>query len=141
MKPTELCRTWLFLPGADRDALLAARDSGADVLGQELEDFTTPELRPAARGMAPEIYAAWKEAGCVTAVRVNRLDGEGHQDLAAVMSDGVEKVCLAEAGVSVDEERVVVAAGLLGHGEGRGVGEPVRGADDEIVEGVFGDEP
>lgn len=113
MKPTELCRTWLFLPGADRDALLAARNSGADVLGQELEDFTTPELRPAAREMAPDIYAAWKEAGCVAAVRVNRLDGEGHQDLAAVMAGAPDVIMLPM--VRDRDEMVALDAAVAAH--------------------------
>jgi len=64
---------------------MAAPESGADVLIQELEDFTPPPLRPAARSLAGDVYAAWRNAGCVSAVRVNRLDGEGHHDLAAVM--------------------------------------------------------
>ncbi len=63
MKPVDLCRTWLFLPGADKDVLLAAPGSGADVLIQELEDFTPPELRPAARALSSDVYRAWKEAG------------------------------------------------------------------------------
>ena len=46
MKPIGVCRAWLFLPGADKDVLMAAPGSGADVLIQELEDFTPPELRP-----------------------------------------------------------------------------------------------
>jgi len=39
-RPVWLCRSWLFVPGADEAALLAAAASGADVLIQELEDFT-----------------------------------------------------------------------------------------------------
>ena len=41
-----LRRTWLFVPGADEEAHEAAARSVADVLVQELEDFTPPELRP-----------------------------------------------------------------------------------------------
>jgi citrate lyase subunit beta/citryl-CoA lyase len=85
IRPPKLCRSWLFLEGANEAVLRAAPDSGADVLIQELEDFTAPELRPAARALAPELYAAWREAGAVVAVRVNPLEGEGMDDLAAVM--------------------------------------------------------
>ncbi len=85
MKPVDLCRTWLFLPGADKDELMAAPGSGADVLIQELEDFTPPELRPDAWTLSSDVYRAWKEAGCVAGVRVNRLQEDGQQDLAAVM--------------------------------------------------------
>jgi citrate lyase subunit beta / citryl-CoA lyase len=85
IRPAQLCRSWLFLEGANEAVLRAAPASGADVLIQELEDFTEPELRPAARALAPELYAAWRTAGAVVAVRVNPLDGEGMDDLAAVM--------------------------------------------------------
>jgi len=44
-------RSWLFLEGANEAALAAGADSGADVLIQELEDFTPPARSPApARG-------------------------------------------------------------------------------------------
>ena len=43
---TQPRRTWLFVPGADEKAQAAAARSGADVLIQELEDFTPPEARP-----------------------------------------------------------------------------------------------
>jgi citrate lyase subunit beta/citryl-CoA lyase len=85
IRPASLCRSWLFLEGANEAVLRAAPASGADVLIQELEDFTAPELRPAARALAVELFAAWRAAGAVVAVRVNPLDGEGMDDLAAVM--------------------------------------------------------
>jgi len=85
IRPAKLCRSWLFLEGANEAVLRAAPASGADVLIQELEDFTPPNLRPAARALAPELYAAWRKTGAVVAVRVNPLDGEGMDDLAAVM--------------------------------------------------------
>lgn len=85
LPPANLRRSWLFLPGADRDGLVAAADCGADVLCQELEDFTAPERRPEARAMSPEIVAHWRAAGRVAAVRVNPLWQCGREDLAAVM--------------------------------------------------------
>jgi len=59
-RPASLRRSWLFLPGADEAALAAAPASGADVLIQELEDFTPPELRPRARALAPALYDRWR---------------------------------------------------------------------------------
>ena len=44
--------------------------------------------------------------------------------------DGVEQVRLAEAGVAVDKQRVVVLGRALGHGARRGIGELVLRADD-----------
>jgi len=84
-RPPALRRCWLFLPGADRRALIGASDCGADVLIQELEDLTPPERRPEARAIAGEIFSAWRAAGIVAAVRVNPLESEGRADLAAVM--------------------------------------------------------
>jgi citrate lyase subunit beta / citryl-CoA lyase len=94
LRPAKLCRSWLFLEGANETVLRAAPTSGADVLIHELEDFTPPHLRPAARLLAPELYAAWREAGAVVAVRINPLDGDGMDDLAAVMRGHPDIVAL-----------------------------------------------
>jgi citrate lyase subunit beta/citryl-CoA lyase len=86
VRPAHLCRSWLFVDGADDGALFkAAPTSKADVLIQELEDFTPPALRPKARALAPDVLSTWRAAGYVVGVRVNPLDGDGMDDLAAVM--------------------------------------------------------
>ena len=64
-------RSWLFVPGADRQALLAGPRSGADVLIQEMEDFVPADRRPEARALCAEVVAAWRAAGVLAAVRVN----------------------------------------------------------------------
>mgnify|MGYP003340490978 CR=1 FL=1 len=87
-------RSWLFIDGADEAALAAGPGSEADVLIQELEDFTPPELRPRAREISPDVLAAWKAAGAVTAVRVNPLDGAGTADLTAIMRGAPDIVML-----------------------------------------------
>jgi citrate lyase subunit beta/citryl-CoA lyase len=84
----------LFLEGANEPVLRNAASSGADVLIQELEDFTPPALRPAARALAPELYGAWRAAGAVAAVRVNPLELDGMDDLAAVMRGRPDVVAL-----------------------------------------------
>lgn len=84
-RPPHLRRSWLFLPGADRVTLETAPRTGADVLIQELEDFTPPERRPEAHAMSPAILRTWREAGLLTAVRINPLDKGGIEDLDAVM--------------------------------------------------------
>ena len=94
LRPARFCRSWLFLEGANEAALSRAPDSGADVLIQELEDFTPPELRPAARALAPDLYAAWRAAGQMVAVRINPLDLDGMDDLAAVMRGAPDVVAL-----------------------------------------------
>ena len=93
-RPAKLCRSWLLLEGANEKALQGAASSGADVLIQELEDFTPPDLRPAARSLAADLYAAWRGAGAVAAVRVNPLEADGMDDLAAVMRGRPDIVAL-----------------------------------------------
>ncbi len=74
--------------------LRGAVRSGADVLIQELEDFTPPAARPAAHTLAADLYAEWRDAGAVVAVRVNPLDQDGMDDLAAVMRGRPDIVAL-----------------------------------------------
>ena len=94
IRPAQLCRSWLFLEGANEQVMQRAASGGADVLIQELEDFTPPQLRPAARALAPDIYRSWREAGAVVAVRVNPLEQDGMDDLAAVMRGRPDIVAL-----------------------------------------------
>ena len=94
IRPAPFCRSWLFLEGANEHALQSAAAGGADVLIQELEDFTPPALRPAARALAPELYRAWRAAGAVVAVRINPLEQDGMDDLAAVMRGRPDIVAL-----------------------------------------------
>lgn len=93
-RPIHLCRTWLFVDGADEDALTRAAALGADVLMQELEDFTPPDLRPKARALAPQTYAHWRSSGHLVAVRVNPLAADGMDDLAEVMKGAPDIVAL-----------------------------------------------
>lgn len=93
-RPASLCRSWLFVEGANEAVLQRAAQSGADVLIQELEDFTPPKLRPQARALAAELYASWRAAGVVVAVRVNPLEQDGMDDLAAVMRGRPDIVAL-----------------------------------------------
>lgn len=95
--PVEARRSWFFVEGANEEALRTAVASGADVLIQELEDFTPPERRAHARSLSPDIIAEWKAAGVVAAVRVNPLDGDGHDDLEAVMRGAPDAVLLPKA--------------------------------------------
>lgn len=81
----DLRRTWLFGPGADTRVHETMRASGTDALIVDLEDFTPPSRRGEARSLLPALLAGWREAGHVTAVRINALDGDGPDDLAAAM--------------------------------------------------------
>ena len=113
LRDTSLCRSWLFLPGADAKALAAAPDSGADVLIQELEDFTPPERRREAHALAPALYDRWRAAAAVAAVRVNPIEAGGVDDLAAVMRGRPDIVMLpkvADPGQIETLDRALAAA-------------------------------
>ena len=58
--------------------------------------------------------------------------------LADTVGDGVEQVSLAHAGRTVDEQGVIHLPRGLGHGDGGGVGEAVRRANHEVIEGELG---
>jgi citrate lyase subunit beta/citryl-CoA lyase len=84
--PVPLLRTWLFGAGADASAHAAMAASGADVLIQDLEDFTPPARRVQARSLAPALYARWRAAGARVCVRINRLEVEGELDMQQVIA-------------------------------------------------------
>jgi citrate lyase subunit beta/citryl-CoA lyase len=102
-------RTWLFVPGADAAAHEAAARSGADVLIQELEDFTPPELRPAARARAAVLYDRWRNAGKIAAVHINPLEGDGVADLRGVLAGRPDIVMMSKV-VSPDQVRALEQA-------------------------------
>ncbi|MGU9979090.1 aldolase/citrate lyase family protein [Phreatobacter sp. HK31-P] len=95
-RPAPLRRSWLFLPGAARQRLLAAGSLGADVLIQELEDFTPPDMRPEARRLSPEVFAAWRQAGWLAAARINPLETCGRDDLAGAMQGAPDIVMMSK---------------------------------------------
>jgi citrate lyase subunit beta/citryl-CoA lyase len=99
----------LFVAGADeRQHEMAAR-SGADVMIQELEDFTPPELRPKARVLAASLYDRWRKAGTLAAVRVNPLETCGREDLAAVMKGRPDIVLMSKV-VSAEQVKALEQA-------------------------------
>ena len=121
-RPAGLCRVWLFVAGADPAAHAVAAASGADVLIQELEDFTPPARRGEARALAPALYARWRAAGALAAVRINPLEDCGRDDLAAVMAgrpDVVmmskvarpEQVVALDLALAAEERRLGLAVG------------------------------
>ena len=63
---------------------------------QELEDFTPPDLRPQARRLAASLYARWRKAGALAAVRVNPLQDCGREDLAVVLAGKPDIVLMSK---------------------------------------------
>jgi len=80
-----LLRTWLFGPGADSDVHAAMSASHAEVLIQDLEDFTPPARRDEARALAAALFARWRAVGARVCVRINSLHDDGPLDLAHVV--------------------------------------------------------
>ena len=118
-RPVEIRRSWLFIPGADAAALAAAPESGADVLCQELEDFTPPERRPEAHALAIDLYDRWRANGAVAAVRINPFDDGGEIDLAAVMSGRPDAVFLPKT--SEPEQIAVLDRAIAEHEAALGI--------------------
>lgn len=108
MRQAELRRTWLFGAGADADMHKAMAACGADVLIQDLEDFTPPARRPEARGLAAGLYDAWRGAGRMVCVRINRLGAGGEADLDAVLSARPDIVAYPKA-AGADDMRTLDA--------------------------------
>jgi citrate lyase subunit beta/citryl-CoA lyase len=113
MLPPELRLTWLFGAGADSAMHRAMAASGADVLIQDLEDFTPPPLRPQARAAARELYHRWHEAGALACVRINTLETEGLVDLQSVMPARPDIVALPKAGTAEQIRALEAAIGEL----------------------------
>ena len=89
-----LRRAWLFVPGIDTSRHAAALASGADAIVADLEEMTTPEDRPIAR---ERIVAMLREAarlGLIGAVRINKLENDGHADLEGIMAGAPHAVFL-----------------------------------------------
>ena len=74
---------------------------------------------------------------------VNELFGADVDDagfrpfVANSVGDGVDEVRLSETGAAADKQRIVPPAARPRGGHRCSVGEVVRGADDEVREGVF----
>lgn len=97
-----LLRTWLFGPGADATVHDAMAASGADVLIQDLEDFTPPPRRDEARALAADLYARWRAAGARVCVRINALHEDGPLDLARVIPARPDLVAYPKAATGDD---------------------------------------
>ncbi len=117
-RPAPLRRSWLFLPGAARQRLLVAGSLGADVLIQELEDFTPPDMRPEARRLSPEVFAAWRQAGSLAAVRINPFETCGRDDLAGAMQGAPDIVMMSKVAspdqVAALDEAITAQESALG---------------------------
>jgi citrate lyase subunit beta/citryl-CoA lyase len=96
-RPPALRRSWMFVPGMDAAAQAAGLASGADALVADLEEFTAPAERPAARPRIAALFAECRARGVVAAVRINKLEEDGLADLRGVMPGAPDAVFLPHA--------------------------------------------
>ena len=80
-----LLRLWLFGGGADAANQQAMAESCAQALILDLEDFTPQAARDQVRRRLGEICQGWRQRGKAVAIRINALDEDGPEDLAAAM--------------------------------------------------------
>jgi citrate lyase subunit beta/citryl-CoA lyase len=83
--PSPLLRLWLFGGGVDATNQHAMANSCAQALILDLEDFTPQAARESVRQRLGEICSSWRQQGKTVAIRINALDEDGPQDLAAAM--------------------------------------------------------
>lgn len=93
-RPVHLRRSWLFTAGFDAGAQDAALACAPDVVVADLEEFTAPADRPQARPRIADLMQRCRARGIVGAVRVNRLSGDGIDDLKGVMPGRPDAVFL-----------------------------------------------
>jgi citrate lyase subunit beta/citryl-CoA lyase len=104
-----LRRSWLFGPGADAAAHAAMLDSGADALILDLEDFTPPPRRAEARAALAALLPRWREAGRLAVVRVNALETDGPEDLAAAMPARPDEIACPMAASAAQMQALAAA--------------------------------
>lgn len=109
-RPVALRRSWLFCAGLDERAQQAALDSRPDVLVADLEEFTAPADRLQARPRVAALMARCRALGTVAAVRINRLAGDGLDDLRGVMPGAPDAVFLPQ--VQAADEITALARAL-----------------------------
>lgn len=117
-----LLRTWLFGPGADGAAHEEMARSGADVLIQDLEDFTPPPLRQGARNLVPALLARWRAAGASVCVRINALRDEGLVDLAHAIAASPDFIAYPKSATASDMQALDAALAAAEARAGIGAG-------------------
>lgn len=86
IRPPELRRSWMFVPGMNAAIQQRAIGSGADVVVVDLEEFTAKNDRPAARKNIIQLMEDCRAQHVVGAVRINKMEEDGYDDLAGIMS-------------------------------------------------------
>ena len=115
-RPTSLCRSWLFVPGAEPEAHARALESGADALLIDFEDFTPAAKREEARDLLSGIFAAAKARDIVVGARINPLETEdGPRDLAAAVIAEADIVAMSKVATAQQVKTLSRAVSALGN--------------------------
>jgi citrate lyase subunit beta/citryl-CoA lyase len=99
--------------------------SDADVLIQDLEDFTPPPRRDEARALTAGVFARWRTVGARVCARINSLREDGPLDLAHVVPAKPDFIAYPKAATAGDmreldravtagEERAGLERGSIG---------------------------
>ena len=94
LRPPSLRRAWLFVPGNDMNRHAIAMTSGADAIVADLEEMTAPEDRVQARQRIVAMLRETAKLGQIGAVRINKLEHDGHADLQGIMPGAPRAVFL-----------------------------------------------
>jgi citrate lyase subunit beta/citryl-CoA lyase len=92
--------------------------SGADVLIQDLEDFTPPPRREEARALTAGLFARWRTAGARVCARINSLHDDGPPDLSYVVPANPDFVAYPKSATASDmyelDRAITIAEGQAG---------------------------
>lgn len=100
-------RSLLFVPGDSERKLEKGFSAGADVVIVDLEDSVSPENKPAARRLAPDVIRARRSGGPLVYVRVNDLaTGFTDDDLAAVVPARPDGIILPKSQGGADVQHL-----------------------------------
>lgn len=115
-RPTSLCRSWLFVPGAEPEAHARALESGADALLIDFEDFTPAARRDEARDLLSGFFATAKARNIVVGARINPLETEdGPRDLAAAVIAEADIVAMSKVATGQQVKTLGMAVSALGN--------------------------
>ena len=90
-------RSALFVPGDKPRAIEKAASLGADALILDLEDAVAPNAKPAARAVAPQAIARFREGGSLAVIRIAAPgDANREPDLEAVIAARPDAVLVAK---------------------------------------------
>ena len=100
-------RSLLFVPGDSERKLEKGFSAGADVIIIDFEDSVSPENKPHARSLAPEVIRSRRGGGSLVYVRVNDLStGLIDDDIAAVVPARPDGIILPKSAGGADVQHV-----------------------------------